>query len=137
VHPGILKMGSATDAVKYLEEAPGYVDAMFSGKKAALRPVYDALLGLALALGRDVTVSPGKTIVPFYRRHVFAQVKPATQTRVDLGLCLRGVRPQGRLVSTGGESKGDRITHRIGIGSVAEIDREVRDWLTRAYQADG
>lgn len=136
VHPGILKMGSPDDAAKYLKAAPGYVEAMFSGKKAGLRPIYEQLLKLGLKLGEDVTVSPGKTIIPFYRRHVFAQVKPTTQTRVDLGFCLRGVKPAGRLVSTGGEAKGDRITHRIGLGSVGEIDQEVMSWLRKAYDAD-
>jgi hypothetical protein len=87
-------MGTPADAEQYLREVPGYVDAMFSGKKAGLRPIYEELLQLAFTLGRDVTVSPGKTIIPFYRHHVFAQVKPTTQTRVDLGLCLRGVNPR-------------------------------------------
>ena len=129
-------MGSPGDADKYLKEAPANVKAMFSGKKAGLRPLYDEILKLTTGLGEDVTVSPGKTIIPFYRNHVFAQVKPTTQTRVDLGLCLRGVKPSGRLVATGGEAKGDRITHRIGISSMKDIDREVRDWLKRAYDAD-
>ena len=115
VHPGILRMGAPGDAEKYLKEAPGYVDAMFAGKKTALRPIYEELFRLATGLGEDVTVSPGKTIIPFYRTHVFAQVKPTTQTRVDLGFCLRGVKPTGRLGSTGGETKGDRMTHRIGL----------------------
>ena len=136
VHPGILRMGAPGDAEKYLTEAPGYVEAMFAGKKAGLRPIYEALYELATGLGDDVTVSPGKTIIPFYRHHVFAQVKPTTQTRVDLGLCLRGVKPAGRLVSTGGEAKGDRITHRIGLSSIDEIDQEVRTWLRRAYEGD-
>ena len=136
VHPGILRMGAPGDAERYLKEAPGYVEAMFSGKKAGLRPIYEELFRVATGLGADVTVSPGKTIIPFYRSHVFAQVKPTTQTRVDLGLCLRGVQPTGRLVRTGGEAKGDRITHRIGLTSVTEIDREVLDWLKRAYEAD-
>jgi hypothetical protein len=129
-------MGAPGDAEKYLTEAPGYVETMFSGKKSGLRPIYDQLLELAFALGRDVTVSPGKTIIPFYRAHVFAQVKPTTQTRIDLGYCLRGIKPAGRLVSTGGEAKGDRITHRIGISSVEEIDQEVKTWLKRAYDRD-
>jgi hypothetical protein len=136
VHPGILRMGAPGDAEKYLQEAPGYVEAMFSGKKAGLRPIYEELFNLATGLGDDVTVSPGKTIIPFYRSHVFAQVKPATPTRLDLGLCLRGVKASGRLTSTGGEAKGDRITHRIGISSTEEIDAEVRRWLRRAYEAD-
>ena len=126
-------MGTPADAKQYLKDAPEYVDAMFSGKKAGLRPIFEELYHLARGLGNDVTVSPGKTIIPFYRTHVFAQVKPTTQTRVDLGLCLRGVKPEGRLIATGGEAKGDRITHRIGIGSVGEIDQEVQTWLKRAY----
>jgi Domain of unknown function (DUF5655)/Domain of unknown function (DUF4287) len=124
------------DAEAYLRAAPKWVDEMFSGKKAALRPIYDRLLELGLSLGPDVQVSPSKTIVPFYRNHVFAQVKPSTQTRVDLGLCLRGEKPGRRLEDTGGEKKGDRITHRIGISSTGEIDKEVEDWMRKAYEAD-
>src|SRR5262245_54647308 len=64
-----------------LQEAHQYVEDMFSGPKAALRPVYDALLKLGLGLGKDVKACPCKTIVPLYRNHVFAQIKPATRTR--------------------------------------------------------
>ena len=74
--------------------------------------------------------------MPFYRNHVFAQMKPTTRTRIDLGFCLRGVRPQGRLLDTGGEKKGDRITHRIPIGDVSQFDQNARDWMKRAYTAD-
>lgn len=74
-------------------------------------------------------------MVPLYRKHVFAQIKASTNTRVDLGLCLRGVAGEGRLIETGGEAKGDRITHRIPLSSVTEIDEEVRRWLRAAYDA--
>src|SRR5437764_6915047 len=43
-----------TDPHKYLAAAERYVDAMFAGKRAELRPIYDALLKLGLALGDDV-----------------------------------------------------------------------------------
>jgi Domain of unknown function (DUF5655)/Domain of unknown function (DUF4287) len=112
------------------------VEAMFSGKKEALRPIYDKLLKLGLSLGRDVTVSPGKTIVPFYRQHVFAQIKPTTNTRIDLGLALGAMKATGRLVSTGGFEKKDRITHRIPISSENEIDADVKAWLKKAYALD-
>jgi hypothetical protein len=115
----------------------GLVDALFSGKKAHLRPIYDELLRLAFELGPDVTVTPCATIVPIRRRHVIAQVKPSTLTRVDLGFALRDAPEEGRLVSTGGFAKGDRISHRIPLTSVAEIDDEVRRWLTVAYEMDG
>ena len=83
-------------------------------------------------------VSPAKTIVPLYRNHVFAQLKPSTRTRLDLGLALKGVRqriPQ-RLIATGGLEKGDRITHRIPLSRVSEIDDAVLSWLRVAYELD-
>jgi hypothetical protein len=141
IHPGFLRMYQDAGDMKresaaYLKAAPGYVDAQFAGTRALLRPIYDAILEFGFSLGDDVKVSPGKTIVPFYRNHVFAQVKATTQTRVDLGFCLKGVKPAGRLVSTGGEAKGDRITHRIGMESVKDFDKEVKDWMRKAYAMD-
>jgi hypothetical protein len=112
------------------------VEEMFAGKKAELLPIYERMLALAFGLGKDVKVSPGKTIVPFYRKHVFAQVKPTTNTRVDLGFALKDLEPSAKLISTGGFEKGDRITHRIPVASVAEIDTEVKNWLKHAYELD-
>lgn len=124
------------DPKAYLQKALEFVKAQYAGKKAHLRPLYDALLKLSMAQGKDVKVCPCQTMVPFYRKHVFAQVKPTTQTRIDLGFCLRGIKPTKRLLSTGGEKKGDRITHRIEIRSLKDIDAEVRKWLKAAYAAD-
>ena len=42
----------------------------------------------------------------------------------------------GRLIDTGGLAKGDRITHRIPIQSLAEIDDEVKRLLKTAYEMD-
>jgi hypothetical protein len=83
-----------------------------------------------------VRVSPGKTIVPFYRNHVFGQAKPTTNTRIDVGFAFKDMKPSGRLISTGGFEKGDRITHRIPIVSLKEIDTEVKKWLKHAYELD-
>jgi hypothetical protein len=120
----------------YLQAAEGYVEAMFAGPKAALRPVYDRLLKLAFALGEDVKACPCQTIVPLYRNHVFAQIKPTTRTRIDLGFALGDTKATGRLIDTGGFAKKDRITHRIPIGSLADIDGEVQRWLETAYDRD-
>lgn len=76
----------AGDPDAYLEAAEGYVEAMFSGGKAGLRPLYDVLLKTGLKLGKDVKACPCQTIVPLYRKHVFAQIKPTTQTRLSSAL---------------------------------------------------
>jgi hypothetical protein len=109
------------------------VEEMYAGAKSALRPIYEKLLMLGLSLGDDVKACPCKTFVPLYRKHVFAQIKPTTRTRIDLGLALRDTPVDGRLIDTGGFAKKDRITHRIAIASVDEIDGFVKSWMKRAY----
>jgi hypothetical protein len=124
------------DPAAYLKAAEGYVDAMFTGKKSALKPIYEKILKVARGLGSDVKVCPCKTIIPLYRQHVFAEIKPAASSRIDLGFALRDLKPTGRLTETSGFEKKDRITHRIAITSLAQIDAEVKKWLKYAYDLD-
>ena len=42
----------------------------------------------------------------------------------------------GRLLDTGGFAKGDRISHRIPITTLADIDADVDHWLQAAYELD-
>jgi hypothetical protein len=124
------------DADSYIETAEGYVRDMFSGPKSGLKPIYDELLKLGLSIGQDAKACPCQTIVPLYRNHVFAQIKPTTRTRIDMGFALGDMKPKGRLIDTGGYAKKDRITHRIPITSVDEIDDEVKHWMKIAYDRD-
>jgi hypothetical protein len=122
----------------YLAAAPKYVDEQYSGKKESLRPLYENVLRVAAKLGADVKACPCKTIVPLYRNHVFAQLRPTTNTRLDLGLSLtryKGKLPK-HLVDTGGLAKKDRITHRIGLETEKDIDSDVEKWLKIAYDLD-
>jgi hypothetical protein len=133
------------DPEAYLEAAAVYIEEMYAGARAALRPIHDALIDLGRSLGPDVKVCPCQTIVPLYRHHVFAEIKPATRTRIDFGLALKGSPGIGvpgkaslpkRLIDTGGLAKKNRITHRFEITSLQEIDAEVKKWLTTAYGLD-
>jgi len=127
----------AGDPDAYLQAAERYVKAMFAGKKEHLRPLYEALLKLGLSMGRDTKACPCQTIVPLYRNHVFAQIKPTTQTRIDFGLALGETKKTPkRLIDTGGFAKKDRITHRFEITSLKDIDDEVKLWLKTAYDRD-
>lgn len=135
VHPSVLKY-TWQDSVTYIEGAERDVEAMFSGGKANLRLLYDALLKLGLKTGKEAKACPCKTIVPLYRNHVFAQIKPTTQTRINMGFALGDMKPTGRLIDTGGFAKKDRITHRIPISSMDDIDDEVKHWLKVAYDRD-
>lgn len=130
------KGGVDDDPEAYLKTALVYVEEMFAGGKAPLRPIYDELLRLGLELGPEAKACPCQTIVPLYRKHVFAQIKPTTRTRIDLGFALHDAPFAGRLLDTGGLAKKNRITHRIPISSLADIDDEVRRWLRVAYDRD-
>jgi hypothetical protein len=141
LHPGFARMGgrmaeAGMEAKSYLANAPAYVDAQYGGKKAALRPIYDRLLEVCLGLAQDVTASPGKTIVPIYRTHVIAQIKATTNSRIDFGLALKDTKAPKRLIDTGGFQKKDRITHRIEVTSLEDIDADLKKWLRAAYDMD-
>ena len=124
------------DPERYLQAAERYVDEMFSGKKEPLRPIYQALLKLGLNIGKEAKACPCQTIVPLYRNHVFAQIKPTTITRIDFGLALGNLKTPKRLIDTGGYAKKDRITHRFEITSLKDIDDDVKRWLQVAYDRD-
>ncbi len=122
----------------YLAAAPGYVDAQYGGRKAALRPLFERIVSLARGLGADVKVCPCETIVPLFRHHVFAEVKPFT-ARLDLGLALGDpasvLDPSGRLKDTGGFTRKDRITHKLELASEADL-ASAQAWLKQAYARD-
>ncbi len=126
----------AGDPEAYLKAAEEYVEAMFAGGKVGLKPICERLLRTAFSLGKDVKACPCRRIVPLYRRHVFAQIKPTTRTRIDLGLALSKTKIPGRLLDTDGLAKGDRIAHRIPISALSDVDGEVKRWLKAAYDLD-
>jgi hypothetical protein len=122
----------------YLKAVAGYVEEQYAGPKEKLRPIFEELLTLGKSIGSDVKACPCRTIVPLYREHVFAQIKPTTNSRIDLGFALtqyKGKLPK-RLIDTGGLAKKDRITHRMEITAAEQIDGEVKKWLKTAYDLD-
>ena len=132
------KGGEEDTPEAYLKTAVVYVEEQYAGPKEKLRPIFEELLKIGKSLGDDAKACPCKTIVPLYRDHVFAQIKPTTNSRIDLGFALahyKGKLPK-RLIDTGGLAKKDRITHRIELSSTQQIDAEVKKWLETAYELD-
>lgn len=107
------------------------VAAQYAGAKAALKPLYDALIGYIQSLGSDIELSPKKAYVSVRRSKQFALIQPSTATRLDLGLNLKQVEPQGKLEASG--SFNAMCSHRIRISSAADLDDELKHWLQEAY----
>jgi hypothetical protein len=104
----------------------------YSGKEL-LKPVYEMLLSSIKNFGEDIVITPKKGSVSLIRKKQFALIKPATKTRIDLGLKLKGVEVQGRLEDSG--PFGAMCTHRIQLKDISDVDKEVIEWLSKAYEA--
>ena len=110
--------------------ADDLVGSQYSGAKAALRPIYDAILEKVQKFG-EVEVSPKKTYVSLRRKKQFAIVQPSTATRVDVGLNLKDEPPTNRLEPSG--SFNSMVTHRVRLASANDVDAELLAWLKKAW----
>jgi len=100
--------------------------------KAALKPIYDKLIAIVESFGADIIIMPKKASVSIIRKRQFALIKPATKSRIDLGLKLKDTEVQGRLEGSG--PFGAMCTHRVQLENVADIDDDVIGWLEKAYE---
>lgn len=108
------------------------VDTQYAGPKAALRPIYDALIALVRKFGDDVEIAPKKAYVSLRRAKQFALIQPTTATRIDVGINLKGDAPTARLENSG--SFNAMVSHRVRIANLKEIDKELEAWLKTAYE---
>src|SRR5260370_219335 len=108
---------------------------MFMAKTAKKKTISGAHPGVKMIADYDVGLpaKTGKSPDP-----TVAQIKPSTKTRIELGFALAKYDSKipARLIDSGGKEKKDRITHRMEITRVEEIDDEVRKWLKVAYDLD-
>jgi hypothetical protein len=104
----------------------------YSGAKAELKPLHDLIIKYAESLGQDVELAPKKTSHSLRRNKQFALIIPATKTRIDLGLALKGVDPVGRL-----EPYNAMCSHRVRLESAKDFDTDVKGWMKDAYSRSG
>ena len=109
------------------------LEEQYKGAKAAMRPIYEALIDAVTAFGDDVEIAPKKTYVSLRRKRQFAIFQPTTATRMDVGINLKATAPAGRLEASG--SFNSMVTHRVRVTGIEEVDDELVSWLRQAYQA--
>ena len=64
----------------------------------------------------------------------FALLQPSTKTRVDVGLNLKGVAPEGNIEAAG--SWNGMVTHRVKLTDASQVDDTLAAWLQKAYDAN-
>lgn len=103
----------------------------YQGKEQLL-PIYNKLIATVDQFGPDVVITPKKGTVSLIRKKQFALIKPATKTRIDLGLKLVGKELTDRLGKSG--PFGTMCTHRVQITTVEDVDQQLENWLKEAYE---
>ncbi|WP_109301811.1 DUF4287 domain-containing protein [Aquimarina sp. AU474] len=107
------------------------VNNQYKGKES-LKPIYEKLLKAIAVFGNDVIKTPKKASVSMIRKKQFALIKPATKTRIDLGLKLKDKPITNRLENSG--PFGSMCTHRVKLSNIEDIDDELIKWLKEAYE---
>lgn len=95
---------------------------------------YDTLIAEINKFDGDFEISPKKAYVSLRRKKQFITLNPASKTRFEIGFNLKGVEAKGKLEA---EKPMAMCSHKINLGDVQEIDKEVIDWIKLAYEQAG
>ncbi|HCY43545.1 MAG TPA: DUF4287 domain-containing protein [Prolixibacteraceae bacterium] len=113
------------------ENPESLIESQYKGKEH-LRPIYDKLMDEILKFGSDVEIAPKNAYISLRRKRQFAILQPATKTRFEIGLNLKGQEPDGILELVTGANA--MCSHKIKIGSVDEITPDVFAWIRKSYE---
>lgn len=115
------------------ENADDMIEVQYKGKEN-LKVIYDKLIADIRAFGNDIEIAPKKAYVSLRRKKQFATLQPATKTRFEIGINLKGQEPTGKLET---EKPNSMCSHKIKISGIGEIDNEVMNWIKSAYDNAG
>jgi hypothetical protein len=111
-------------------QSPGQVlDAIYAGPKSALRPIHARLVAAIERMGA-FEVAPKKGYVSLRRSKQFATIGPATNSRVDVGLNMKGVAPTARLEQL---PAGQMCQYKVRLTEPGQVDDELIAWIRRAF----
>ncbi|MFZ2322222.1 MAG: DUF4287 domain-containing protein [Ignavibacteriaceae bacterium] len=102
--------------------------------KEHLKPFYDKLMTEISKFGNDIEIAPKNSYVSLRRKKQFATLNPATKTRFEIGINLKGQEPKGKLEP---EKPNAMCSHKINISEINDIDKEVFEWIKTAYDNAG
>lgn len=109
------------------------LDAIYSGAKAHFRPIHDKLMAAINEFG-DFEIAPKKTYVSLRRKKQFVMIGPATNTRFEVGLNMKGVKATARLLAL---PPGGMCQYKVNLTDAKEVDKELIDWIKQAYESAG
>lgn len=130
VHVVLKSDGASAAAGKSGDEV---LDLIYAGPKASMRPIHDRLMAAITKFG-PFEIAPKKSYVSLRRKKQFATIGPATNTRFEVGLNMKGVPATGRLEAL---PPGGMCQYRVKVADAKEVDAELIAWIRQAYDAAG
>ncbi len=109
------------------------LDAIYTGPKAHFRPIHDKLITAINKFG-EFEIAPKKGYVSLRRKKQFVMIGPATNTRFEVGLNMKGVKATARLLAV---PPGGMCQYKVNLTEVKEVDKELIDWMKQAYESAG
>jgi hypothetical protein len=109
------------------------LDAIYTGAKASLRPLHDAVMQRIATLGA-FEVAPKTTYLSLRRKKQFAMVGPATKDQIEIGLNAKSLPADPRLKAL---APGGMCQYTVRLSSANEIDAALTGWVRAAYDAAG
>jgi len=123
--------GSDADSA---ENKNDLIELQYKGKEH-FKPLYDKLLHEIQVFGGDFEIAPKNAYVSLRRKKQFAILQPATKTRFEIGIIIKGQEPKGKLEAI--NTPNAMCSHRINLADIKDIDQEVIGWLKTAYDNAG
>ena len=109
------------------------VSELYSGKKAGLRPLYDAIYAAGMGVAEGVRPNVCKTYTSLATDRQFAMINPRTQKAVDIDLAVPAGVESPRLVAQ--KNSNPNFAHKVRITDVSEVDDELVRLLATAAEA--
>jgi hypothetical protein len=127
----VLKADSAGTAAEKSETE--VLDEIYSGKKTNLRPIHEALMAEIITFGEFATL-PKKGYVSLRRKKQFVMIGPKTNTRVEVGLNVKDLPKDLRLLE---QPKGSMCNYIVQVTEVKEVDSQLFAWIKAAFESAG
>jgi hypothetical protein len=116
--------GKTSDAV---------LDEIYAGPKAALRPIHESFMRTIGEFGA-FEIAPKKGYVSLRRKKQFVMIGPATNSRVEVGLNMKGVEGGERLLA---QPPGGMCQYKVKLTRADEVDAELIAWVRQAFDSAG
>ena len=109
------------------------LDRLYVGARSGLRPLHEAVMARLATFG-DFGIAPKKTYLSLRRKKQFATLGPASKTRFEVGLNMKGIPATARLLAL---PPGGMCQYKVNLADPKDVDPELLAWIRTAYDGAG